>query len=210
MRKLAMFCTLVSLMLSQAFAVEVYYVPDSITDAWAEMYDNGSGTDITSTDTNPSGAQTQFIGSTTTTSGWWSIGIGLEYFYPNGLDLSGYDEIQITIINNNQQGGDKVWVRGFSNCGWVPTPGDIRTDGSELWIDPGASFTSVINLSGLDATHKSEFTKIGMDIGMYADLQGWDPDGSYAGTAFNISVVPEPTTIILLGLGGLSLLRKKR
>lgn len=209
MKKLAMFCAL--LMLSPAFAVEVYYVPDSITDAWAEMYDNGSGTDITSTDTNPAGGQTEFIGSTSTTSGWWSIGIGHEYIWNiDPLDLTGYDEIHIKIKNNNQPGGDKVWARAFANAGWVPTPGDQRLDGSELWIDPGTSFTSVIDISGLDATRKSEFTKIGLDIAMYADQQSWDSDGSYAGTAFDVCVVPEPTTVVLLGLGALGLWRKKR
>ncbi len=210
MKKILIFYALAGLMLSPAFAVEVYYVPDSITDAWLELYENQS-TDITSTDTNPSGTQTEFIGSTTATSGWWSIGIGHEYIWNvDNLDLTGYDEIRITIINENQPGGDKVFVKAFANAGWVPTPGDQWLEGSELWIDPGASFTSVIDISVLDATRISQFTKIGIDVGMYADLQSWDPDGSFAGTAFNVSVVPEPTTIVLLGLGGLALLRRKR
>ena len=213
MKKTLIFYVAVCLMLPPAFAVDVYYVPDSITDAWAEMYETQS-VSITSTDTNPSGAQTEFAGSTTATSGWWSIGIGLEYFYPNGLDLTGYDEIHIIIKNENQAGGDKVWARGFSNCGWVGSgqPGDIRTEGNNTWLDPGASFTSVLDLSGLDATHMSQFTKIGIEVGMNADDPQWEggtPE-SYIGTAFDVSVAPEPTTVVLLGLGALGLLRKRR
>lgn len=209
MRKLVMFCAVVGLMSSPVLAATVYYVPDSITDSWTEMYETQSVT-ITSTDTNPSGAQTEFAGSTTATVGWWSIGIGLEHFYPNGLDLTGYDEIHIEIKNENQSGGDKVWVRGFSNCGWVPNPGDQRQEGSETWLDPGASFTSVIDISGVPATHIDQFTKIGIEVGMNADQQVWDTDGSYAGTCFNVSIVPEPTTVVLLGLGALGLLRRRR
>ena len=209
MKKTLIFYVAVCLMLPPAFAVDVYYVPDSITDAWAEMYETQS-VSITSTDTNPSGAQTEFAGSTTATSGWWSIGIGLEYFYPNGLDLTGYDEIHITIRNENQVGGDKVFVKAFENSGWVPNPDDQRLNGTETWIDPQASFTSVIDISGLDTTRKTMFTKLGIEVGMNADQQVWDDDGSYAGTCFNVSIVPEPTTVVLLGLGALGLLRKRR
>jgi len=210
MQKLLVFCFAVGLMLSPAFATNVYYVPDSVTDTWTEQYENQS-TDITSTNTNPGGgAYTQFTGSTTATSGWWSIGIGHEYIWDvDCLDLTGYDEIRITITNENQAGGDKLWARAFANAGWVPSPGDQRLEGSELWIDPGASFTSIIDISVLDATRKSQFTKIGIDVGMYADQQTWDLDGSCTGTGFDETVVPEPTTIALLGLGVLGLLRKK-
>lgn len=216
MKKLVTICAVTCLMLSSpVFAAAVYYVPDSITDAWTELYDDGTNTDVTDTitDPTPDGIQTEFVGKTSNTSGWWNIGIGHEYIWNvDNLDLTGYDAVSIEIHNYNHVAGDYVWARLFLNAGWVPNPGDTRLEGNAAWIepDPEAPLISTINLSGLTATQKSQITKIGIDVGMYADDQYWDGREWY-GQDFNVAVtVPEPATICLLGLSSLTLLRKRR
>lgn len=49
-------------------------------------------------------------------------------------------------------------------------------------------------------------TAVGNAIGLYSDMR----EVNTFGTFDDLEIIPEPATIVLLGLGGLSLLRRKR
>lgn len=213
MKKFAMIVTIAAVA-SWASATVSYSPSDAITDGWVKLYDGAGTNSITSTDTSPTNGQTSFVGSSTASdaSNWWAINIGHEHDWTvDNLDLTGYDEISITVRNNNAAGGDKVFARVAANAGWVPTPGDQYLAGPDTWIDPQAEVTLTLDITGLTATERSQFTKVGIDIGMYSVSQPWDDaTGSFTGTAFDVTVVPEPATMTLLGLGGLAALIRRR
>ena len=49
------------------------------------------------------------------------------------------------------------------------------------------------------------------DLGIKSsDWGGHDPGNEYGGVGFRVASVPEPCSLVLLSLGGLALLRKRR
>jgi len=189
-----------------ALAGSTYIVPNGTIDVMASQYSDGTTT-VTSTDTSdPDGAQ--FTGSTTAATGWWNIGIGTEWIFPNGLDLTGYDTVRMKAEN---KASTYVWLESWVNAGWVPTPGDVLAISTSQWVAPGASTILDVDLSGYSATYLGQVTKIGVQVGGYASDPSWDFDGvSPVATGFDVLVTPEPATLGLLALGGVAALIRRR
>jgi hypothetical protein len=121
----------------------------------------------------------------------------------------------------------------FMNTGWTddnrrPTLPELdrfyQDTKDWTWLAPGQTVTLTLNfsntwlcsenyvwnpVSGQSVQNLNHVSNIGFQIGSNMDQ---DQYGCYmpSGSAFDVKVVPEPATIGLLGLGALSLLRKKR
>jgi len=162
-------------------------------------------------------------------TGWQSIGIGDNFDLPgdnsglvmatgNGGDLSAYDTFSMTIYNPNASGWFMANI--FVNSGWTDAPygmTNIYTENSWTWIAPGSYATLTLDLTQLGLTDGNEpysgqdrrkyITNIGFQIGSNMGCGGeYEMPSDHA---FQVSIIPEPATMLLLGLGGL-LLRKVR
>ena len=111
------------------------------------------------------------------------IGLGIT-----GVNLSSDDTLVVTLNNDN----DDVWkYKLFADIG---DTGTQFVSGSWTTIAAGNSATLNLPYSGLDAA-----SRIGVMVG----------SDDHENTA-HTSVVPEPATVALLGLGALSLLRRRK
>jgi hypothetical protein len=101
---------------------------------------------------------------------------------------------------------------------WYPMYMDGRSDPENGYPDPvvggpeGMPVTEFFSLDPvftiLDAYAASGYTLTGMDISLMVCNDGYTGNVTYY--LDNAQLIPEPTTIALLGLGGLALLRRKR
>jgi hypothetical protein len=158
---------------------------------------------------------------TLTGSSWTDISIGDNYptvlATANGGDLSGYSGYTMTIYNPGTQAFQAAL---FMNTGY--TPGQTNRyyqndDGSTTWIGAGQTVTLIFDFNdaaiydsgwttGVSVLNTNQVTNIGLKIGA-------NPGSVYgevtSGVPFDVHIVPEPATMLLLGLGGL-LLRKRK
>ena len=94
--------------------------------------------------------------------------------------------------------------------------GHITVNWSEVWFDSGYWGTGTVWGSGVDGKSAIKTDLLAADQPAYGgDLQDYlnnwsSPNARVFIYADSSEVVPEPTTIALLGLGGLTLLRRKR
>jgi len=146
--------------------------------------------------------------------GWAATGIGYPWgtIPPEIADLSGYDGVQLAFLNTN----NSLWyVNLYMNTGWTDDPwnepDNFFQDG---WIPLLPGQTTIVTLDfGLEGViNEHHVTNFGFQIG--ADMDEWplwNTMNPSNGDIFHIdaSQVPEPVTIMLLGLGAFALRRRK-
>ena len=100
MKKLVTILVVLSLMVCVSAQAAVYAPSDATLDTFVEDTDYQSNSGQVDS-INTSGLGITVAASTTATSGWWACGVSKEYLYPNGLDLSSFDTMDIMVKNNS-------------------------------------------------------------------------------------------------------------
>jgi hypothetical protein len=146
--------------------------------------------------------------------GWASQGVGYTWPPPPEMqDLSAYDGYRLAFLNTNNS---SWFVNVYMNTGWTDPPASEPDNFYENgWVEllPGVSTIVTLDFSLEGAINLDHVTNIGFEIG--ANLDTYPPSNpnnpSNPDTYhIDVSQIPEPATICLLGLGALSLLRKRR
>jgi len=166
--------------------------------------------------------------------GWTDITIGDNFDLPsdnaglvsatgNSGNLGSYTGYTMSIEN---PGTDSFWASLYMNTGWTDPPWNVTEgdryyqsgNGTGVWVGAGSTVCLTLDFTNAALWNGSAFitnqtvqnlhhvTDIGFKIGAQLNTAGQVSSG----TAFNVNVVPEPATVALLGLGALSLLRKRR
>lgn len=130
---------------------------------------------------------------------------------PQG-DLTGFTEYALTFANDD----DDAWmVNLYMYTGWVGI-GESNTFSQNGWVMilPGASATVAMDFAtdgpnGGAIPFLNHVSNIGFQIGATMDSVNPNPSTN---DAFHISVspIPEPATLMILGLGSLGLLRLRK
>jgi hypothetical protein len=147
-----------------------------------------------------------------------SIGIGYAWgtVPVSAQDLSGYDSYALNFYNDNQQ---NWFVNLYLNTGWTDAPwNETDTYAQNGWVElaPDASTSILLDFSNADlwqgganigmgaVPNLNHVTNIGFQI---AFNESKPAPGGYQGDDYHLVVnpIPEPSTILLLGLGLLSL-----
>lgn len=127
---------------------------------------------------------------TLTGEGWTDIAIGAY----NSGGLSAGDQWEIAIHNPDAY---QTYIQLFLQVdGWVYT---IDSDSAEGWVAAGATSTLVFDIDAGITNIDAVGIKIGTD--------SWTERPS--GSTFDVNIVPDPATMILLGLGGLAVRRRR-
>jgi hypothetical protein len=123
--------------------------------------------------------------------------------------LTGYDYFGLEVKNTSNT--SYMYANLHLNTGWVPTPGDTHYQNGDNWLAPGETKLLLLDLSG--AVNLDQCTRTALQLGGYSSDPGWhfeNPGDSVSDCAHAAVTTPEPTTICLLGLGALTVFRKKR
>ena len=144
--------------------------------------------------------------------GWAEMGVG--YPWPPLInDLSAYDGYMLSFLNTNNS---SWFVNAYMNTGWIDPPyGETDHFYQDGWVEllPGVSTIVTLDFSLVGAINLNHVTNIGFEVGANMDeYPYWSPNNPSNGDIYHIDVsqIPEPATICILGLGALGLLRKRR
>jgi hypothetical protein len=146
--------------------------------------------------------------------GWASMGVGYGWQPPVGLnDLSAYTGYSLMFLNTNNS---SWFVNLYVNTGWTDTPYNESDQFNQSgWVElaPGVSTTILVDFAAAGTNNLNHVTNIGFEVGGNMDTYPYsntanpsNPDSYH----IDVSSIPEPATLCLLGLGALSLLRRKR
>jgi hypothetical protein len=146
--------------------------------------------------------------------GWAQMGVGYGFPPPPAVvDLSAYDGYRLNFLNTNNS---SWFVNLYMNTGWTDAPyGETDHFYQDGWIEllPNASTIVTLDFSAVNAVNLNHVTNIGFEIGANMDAYPpYNPNNPSNPDTYHIDVsqIPEPATMCLLGLGALSLLRKRR
>jgi hypothetical protein len=143
--------------------------------------------------------------------GWAEMGVGYPWPPPIN-DLSGYDGYELSFLNTNNS---SWWVNIYFNTGWTDAPYNQPNNFYENgWTEllPGVSTTLSIDFDVANPINLNHVTNIGFIVG--ANLEDYpyaNPNNPSNPDAYHIDVsqIPEPATMCLLGLGAVALRRRK-
>jgi hypothetical protein len=159
-------------------------LPDSVLQSFTDLEWNSNTVEVSDVPGDPGTAFTV----TLTGDGWTDVAAGIN----DSGGLAGGDVWELTVHNPDDY---STFVQPFLQVdGWVWT---VYADG---WVNAGETTTFVSSLDPGIAVVDRVGIKIGSDA--------WT--GRPSGSTFDVHVIPEPTTIALLGLGGLALLRRRK
>ena len=196
----------------------------------------GSNGNLNSRNDIPGDPGYQFnITLTNNVGGWTDITIGDNFDLPiplaglvsatgNSGNLSSYTGYTMSIENPGTD--DSFWASLYMNTGWTDPPWNVTEgdryyqsgNGTGVWVGAGSTVCLTLDFTNAAWWNGSAFitnqtvqnlhhvTDIGFKIGANLGTQGQVTSGM----AFDVNVVPEPATICLLGLGALSLLRRRK
>lgn len=185
-----------------------WYPSEAEFDSWVEDLDyQVNGGQISAIDSSGPGIYVS-AAQVPVSGGWWAAGVGLEYLYPNGLNLTGYDYFGLKVTNNSNT--SYMYANLHLNTGWVPTPGDNHYQNGENWLAPGETKLILLDLSGVE--NLDQGTRTTLQLAGYSSDPGWcfENTGDAVSDCAHATITPEPMTICLLGLGAMMALRKKR
>ena len=148
-----------------------------------------------------------------TGDGWASMGVGYGWQPPAELrNLTAYDGVTLSFLNTNNS---SWWVNLYVNTGWTDLPyGEDDQFNQSGWVElaPNVSTTIVLDFAAVGANNLNHVTNIGFEVG--GNLEEYpfgDPLNPSNPDTYHIDVtpIPEPATLMLLGLGGLILRKRK-
>jgi hypothetical protein len=129
-------------------------------------------------------------------------GPGSAFYSGSWADLSGYTAYSLRIKNTSTT-NDWFMANIYLNTGytdWGEPDNYYQNDWT--WLAPSQCVTLTLDLSSVERLN--HVSSIGFNIGTNVG------EGDYFGDDLAGCTVPEPATICLLGLGVLSLIRRKR
>lgn len=144
--------------------------------------------------------------------GWAEMGVG--YPWPPLInDLSGYDGYELSFLNTNNSAW---WVNIYFNTGWTDPPySEPDNFYQNGWVEllPGVATSLSIDFDVANPINLNHVTNIGFIVG--ANLEDYpyaNPNNPSNPDSYHIEVstIPEPLTIVLLGLGGIALRQRKK
>ncbi len=200
----------------------------TVTPAWPNTTDNrvqqsidrGASNDATWDDTQGYlNLVTDFIGIDTRTqnggNGDWDGTVGTPTYMTlalGGLAAGDYGWTSFHHDTENVWGPFAVWLSTDGGATFAQLADGLMTDGTEGGSPDSGALYSGPDIYSLPSTYRTSFTANGVDdvvlrFAPYSDPAGvhrqiWGMEG--------FEVVPEPTTIALLGLGSLVLRRRRR
>ncbi len=144
--------------------------------------------------------------------GWASMGVGYGWPPPAPLNnLSGYTGYSLTFLNTNES----IWfVNLYMNTGWTDPPYSEQNNFYEsTWVELLPNVSTTITLDFAGAVNLNHVTNIGFQVGANMDAYPQNnlsnpsnPDDYH----IDVSPIPEPATLLMLGLGSLLLIRRKK
>jgi len=145
-------------------------------------------------------------------AGWASQGVGYSWAPPPEMqNLSAYDGYRLVLLNSNNS---SWFVNLYMNTGWTDAPYSETDHAYQTgWVEmlPGVSTIATLDFAGI--VKLNHVSNIGFEVGEYMEAYPpINPNGPSNPDTYHIDVsqIPEPATMCLLGLGALSLLRKRR
>jgi hypothetical protein len=143
-------------------------------------------------------------------NGWAQQGVGYGWPPPAvAQDLSAYNGYALTFKNSNNS---SWFVNLYMNTGWVDN-GELNHFYQDGWVEllPGVSTVVTLDFSAVSAINLNHVTTIGFEIGGNMEWPSVNPSNPSNGDIYHIDVsqIPEPVTLALLGLGAVALRRRK-